>query len=288
MNLRSLDIPEFGPERDSWLDDQLASGQLPEVVAELLALQGLSRSRPDSLPAIDEWLGSRRDAFLAGGVATLDESQRRDLTRFPWLLLDLQSEIDAEGGDHWVDVAMRSADFAAVVERNREEADRTPRSGRVSRRSLGWIGSLAVIAATMAVAWIGWRVVLIPAPAPVGGWGWNQQDLFAGSPTAAEYLNRLADAGAKWRNKRPETKGEVGQRIREMRAGCQRLIDGKHPPLSDEQSASLQALCRKWAGQFDEVLANLDADRLEPIEARAAIDEIVDKLVARLRSGKLT
>jgi hypothetical protein len=318
MKLHALDIPEFGAERDAWFDEQLAGGQLPELVAELLALQSLPLARPESTPSVDDWLGTRRDAFLTGGVGKLDESQRRDLTRRPWLLLDLQAEIDAAGGDFWVDVALRSPEFAAAVaagRRNFEQrtadgptatsapshsesskgrgsipdadpAGPQPRTGEISRRSLGWITVLSTVAA-VAIIWVGWQFAVKRTPPPAGGWGWNQSDLFAGNPTPDEYLNRLADAGAKWRNKRPETQAEVAKRIRELRAGCQRLIDGDHPPLSADQSAALKTLCRKWAGQFDEVLANLEASRQTPLEARTAIDEIVDKLVARLRSGKL-
>ncbi|MFM7073088.1 MAG: hypothetical protein ACKO38_14975 [Planctomycetota bacterium] len=344
MILPTLDIPEFGPERDAWFDEQLAGGGLPEIVAELLVLLGLPLRRPDSVPTVLEWLGAQRSAFLIGGVARLTESQRRDLTRYPWLLLDLQALIDAEGGDYWVDVASRSPEFAAAVAAASREfqlktapsntlspttrhantmgslasgatasvpnehvpnaavpaesvspwVESVPQTGSdskvgaPSRRRINKWATLAAIAAAVAMIWVGGRTLFQPKPSPSGGWGWSQQDLLAGSPTSAEYLNRLADAGAKWRNKRPETKAEVGQRIRELRAGCQRLIDGEHPPLSEEQQAALKTLCRKWAGQFDVVLDDLNEDRQTPLAARAAIDEIVDKVVARLRSGKLS
>lgn len=338
MILPTLDIPEFGPERDSWFDDQLAGGSLPEIVAELLVLLGLPLRRPDSVPTVLEWLGAQRSAFLIGGVARLTESQRRDLTRYPWLLLDLQELIDAEGGDYWVDVALRSPEFAAAVAAGAREFQlkttptntpipttrqsnaidsvavvtttpvpdspvstespspwgesvrQTGSNAKVSAPSrrliTNWV-AWAALAAAVAMVWVGGRALFPPKPSPASGWGWNQQDLFAGSPTPTEYLNQLADAGAKWRNKRPESKAEVVQRIRELRAGCQRLIDGDHPPLSEDQQVSLKMLCRKWAGQFDAVLDDLNADRQTPLAARTAIDEIVDKLVARLRSGKL-
>ncbi len=303
MFLKALDIPEFGSERDAWFDERLAGGDLPELVAELLALLGQPLRRPDGVPALDEWLGTRRDAFLTGGVAALTESQRRDLTRYPWLLLDLQAAIDASGGDHWIDVALRSPDFAAAVAEDLpsidsvDETESLPegangaeslsQSHGTSRRKFWAVAAVAISAAAVAVLWLRGQSGVAPSP-PAGGWGWNQRDLFAGSPTPDEYLNRLADAGAKWRNKRPESKSDVGQRIRELRAGCQRLIDGNHPPLSTDQETALKTLCQKWAGQFDTVLADLDADRRTPLEARSAIDEVVDKLVTRLRSGKLS
>jgi hypothetical protein len=115
----------------------------------------------------------------------------------------------------------------------------------------------------------------------------TRTDLFAGSPTPLEYLRRLADAGNEWSNERPETKPAVAQRIRELRVGCQRLIDHQHAPLSPIQDAALKQLCHKWLGQFNEVLAELEQDQRTPREARESIDEIVAKLTRRLRSGKL-
>lgn len=148
-------------------------------------------------------------------------------------------------------------------------------------RPVTWRAALVSLATVAALLVFGFFFFRTPTST---AWGWNEQQIFAGSPTADEYLARLADAGATWSRQRPETKDAVSQRIREMGVGCRRLIDADHRPLSADEQAALKQLCRTWLGEFIDVEFDLRRDRITPREARDAMDRIVDKLVEGLRS----
>ncbi len=316
MKLRILDVPDDATQLAAWLDEQLAGYRLLETVSELRALRDLPAADPSPVE-IEEWLGQRRDAVLAKGTAALEEGQQRELLRRPWLLLDLQEAIDQAGGDYWNQLARRSADTSAALERGRERLlqamsadaraqapheapNETPNAaarGVEPKRRGSWRAAAVGLAATAAAVTLGFFVfrslpeptALLPTPLEPTevAWGWNAPDLFAGSPTPLEYLRRLADAGNEWSDERPETKPAVAQRIREMRMGCQRLIDHQHAPLAPNQDAALKQLCRKWLGQFNDLQVELEQDERTPREAREAMDQIVAKLTQRLRSGKI-
>ncbi len=316
MKLRILDVPDDATQLAAWLDEQLAGYRLLETVSELRALRDLPAADPSPVE-IEEWLGQRRDAVLAKGTAALEEGQQRELLRRPWLLLDLQEAIDQAGGDYWNQLARRSADTSAALERGRERLlqaiaadaraqapneapNETPNAaarGVEPKRRGSWRAAAVGLAAIAAAVTLGFFVfrslpeptALLPTPLEPTevAWGWNAPDLFAGSPTPLEYLRRLADAGNEWSDERPETKPAVAQRIREMRIGCQRLIDHQHAPLAPNQDAALKQLCRKWLGQFNDLQVELEQDERTPREAREAMDQIVAKLTQRLRSGKI-
>ncbi|MEY4179928.1 MAG: hypothetical protein RLY70_3502 [Planctomycetota bacterium] len=316
MKLRILDVPDDATQLAAWLDEQLAGYRLLETVSELRALRDLPAADPSPVE-IEEWLGQRRDAVLAKGTAALEERQQRELLRRPWLLLDLQEAIDQAGGDYWNQLARRSADTSAALERGRERLlqamaadaraqapheapNETPNAaarGVEPKRRGSWRAATVGLAAIAAAVTLGFFVfrslpeptALLPTPLEPTevAWGWNAPDLFAGSPTPLEYLRRLADAGNEWSDERPETKPAVAQRIREMRIGCQRLIDHQHAPLAPNQDAALKQLCRKWLGQFNDLQVELEQDERTPREAREAMDQIVAKLTQRLRSGKI-
>ena len=316
MKLRILDVPDDATQLAAWLDEQLAGYRLLETVSELRALRDLPAADPSPVE-IEEWLGQRRDAVLAKGTAALEECQQRELLRRPWLLLDLQEAIDQAGGDYWNQLARRSADTSAALERGRERLlqamsadaraqapheapNETPNAaarGVEPKRRGSWRAAAVGLAAIAAAVTLGFFVfrslpeptALLPTPLEPTevAWGWNAPDLFAGSPTPLEYLRRLADAGNEWSDERPETKPAVAQRIREMRIGCQRLIDHQHAPLAPNQDAALKQLCRKWLGQFNDLQVELEQDERTPREAREAMDQIVAKLTQRLRSGKI-
>lgn len=300
MKLTSLEIPDDEGQLSTWLDAQLASPDLVDLVVELLAVQQMPLTAPAAIDA-RAWLGAQCESFLSAGTRGLSIDRQRELLRRPWLLLALQEEIDEAGGGYWNELAWQSPHTRetllqlqqqltaqGVLEASGDKGTVTvPESdGRVrGRRGARWGVALALVSAAAIVIGI---VMFRPQPAPIAaGWGWNERELLQGSPSADEYLARLADAGAKWRNKRPESKEAVVQRIREMRTGCQRLIDARHPPLSPEQELAFKQLCRKWAGQFDQILSDLEANKLAPLEARNSMDAIVDKLEKRLRSGEL-
>jgi hypothetical protein len=324
MKLRILEVPDDAKQLAAWLDEQLAGYRLLETVSELRALRDLPAADPSPVE-IAEWLGQRRNAVLANGTAALEEGQQRELLRRPWLLLDLQEAIDQAGGDYWNQLARRSADTSAALERGRERllqamaadarvqapheahneapheaSNKTPDAaarGVEPKRRGSWRAAAVGLAATAAAVTLGFFVFRsLPEPTALQptaleptevAWGWNAPDLFAGSPTPLEYLRRLADAGNEWSDERPETKPAVAQRIREMRIGCQRLIDHQHAPLAPNQDAAFKQLCRKWLGQFNDLQAELEQDERTPREAREAMDQIVAKLTQRLRSGKI-
>ncbi|MCA9109633.1 MAG: hypothetical protein KDA52_06780 [Planctomycetaceae bacterium] len=122
-----------------------------------------------------------------------------------------------------------------------------------------------------------------PPPAAPTGWGWDKPGAIPEDGPADVYLTQLATAADDWFKKRPEDGDGVKKRITQFRDGCSTLISSSHKPLSAEDREWLVEKCKAWRGKLDEQIAALDAGT-DPLTARAATDEIVNKLMTALRT----
>ncbi|MBM83384.1 MAG: hypothetical protein CMJ78_22730 [Planctomycetaceae bacterium] len=93
---------------------------------------------------------------------------------------------------------------------------------------------------------------------PPASWGWLAKSSLDESLAPPEYLNRIADGGEQWFNKRPKDRVELSQRIREFSLGCGRLIEARHSCLSEADRNWLLDRCLAWSTKLTEEQARLD------------------------------
>jgi hypothetical protein len=140
---------------------------------------------------------------------------------------------------------------------------------------------LATLAAGLLVAVASWSF-LRPAAGPSAAWGWNRSDVFAAAAPDA-YLDRLAGAAGEWSGADLDSEAALAARLRDLLAGCDRLIAAPHASLDDADRDWLVERCRAWretiAGHADALAASHDVAAV-----RAAANATVEKLSAALRT----
>jgi len=299
MIARVLDMPDDLPAVAAWLDAQLVRADLHELVAELAAIHGPSgQLRPVGQPtpaAAAAWLGKLLPGVLERGTAALPADRLRDLLKTPWLLPSLQELVFIDGEDYWQRLSATAAPLpapaddilrrlpareppAAVAER-RSSQPASPPAARPSSGRL--IAIFATLAAGLLIAVATWSASR-PAAVPENAWGWNRPDAFAAAPPAA-YLDRLAAAAGEWSNGNLDSEALLATRLRDLLAGCDRLIAAPHAALEAADRDWLVERCRVWrqtiAGHATALAAAHDVAAV-----RAAADATVEKLAAALRT----
>lgn len=309
MIARVLDIPDDPADMAAWLDRQLAGADLHEVVAELAAVHGAAAGRrPADADEVSRWLGPALPDVLARGTGGLDRRRMGELLRAPRLLPGLQELVFVEGGDYWRELAERASPSglpAFDVERLASRASAPAAAGdadigppAIDRQREAVIGpgpapvaaghgrrnnGAAILAALAACLLIGvgvwsWRAAAPPA-AP---WGWNRADALAAAAPDA-YLDRLAAGAAEWSAVQPATEAVLAGRLREMLAGCDRLIAAPHEPLAAADREWLVEKCRAWREKLAGHLAAL-AESHDVAAVQRDADATVEKLTAALRA----
>jgi hypothetical protein len=124
----------------------------------------------------------------------------------------------------------------------------------------------------------------VPPPTPTHpetttAWGWNQPGALPQDGPADEYLETLATLAKEWFARRPEGNDRLAlaRLLAELREGCSVLILSPHKPLDAKTRAELVRRCHKWANQFADQLAELEAG-----DDVAAVREKTDKTVQTL------
>jgi hypothetical protein len=302
MIARVLDMPDDAAAIATWLDEQLVRGDLHEVVAELAAVHdpaGDTRPTHEPTPAdAAAWLGGLLPDVLTRGTVALPADRLSALLKTPWLLPALQELVFIDGGDYWHSLASTANPLprATADETLRRVAGAGarvggPTSGQArpvlptasAPRALS--SRLAIVLATLAagllVAVASWSF-LRPGAVPGGAWGWNRSDVFAAAAPDA-YLDRLAGAAGEWSGADLDSEAALAARLRDLLAGCDRLIAAPHASLDDADRDWLVERCRAWretiAGHADALAASHDVAAV-----RAAANATVEKLSAALRT----
>ena len=109
MNLQTLELLDPNTEIVTWIERQLASEELPAVVAELLGWNVAT----DEAASLESALGNRLPQILESG---LSESDARVLLRSPRLLFDLQEAICFHGGPYWMAPEGKSGNSSGMGE----------------------------------------------------------------------------------------------------------------------------------------------------------------------------
>lgn len=293
MTILAMDIPDDPAGLPGWLERHLVGLELAALVAELEAVHGAAAAGP----ALEQVLGDRREAVLAGGLAALPPGRLRRLLRRPRLLLDLQESVLVEGGPYWRRLAESSAGPGGPSTRGRRHLDaifreegsphpspRGPRSApRPARRPSRWAVVPAVAASLVLAAFLVERErSRAPGVVAATRWGWDRPGALPQDLPPAAYWNRLADAAEEWFSKRPGDPPALARRIAEFRQGCSTLILASHRPLQDGDRQWLVEKCRAWAAKLDKHLADVEAGT-DPIRVRAEADATARRLVEALR-----
>jgi hypothetical protein len=293
MNVHLLEIPESTSDLADWLEGHLVGLHLGTLVAELLAVHG----EPDYRP-LDEILGDDLPRVLNEGLQGVSREKLVALLKHPAVLLELQERVVLEGGSHWENRAQANSEVihqvsegwkrlqTAISAPHQTGHTATSQASGASGNRLMRRSALLAVAALVLVALGLWQFQGANAP-PVGiagraTWGWDKPDAIPEDASPREYLTALATAGKEWFNKTPQSATELETRLKEFDAGCQRLIDAEHKPLSDEDKAWLVERCRKWKGRMEEHRAEL-ARTGDVEKVRADADETVNALVTALK-----
>lgn len=291
MNVHLLEIPESTSDLADWLEGHLVGLHLGTLVAELLAVHG----EPDYLP-LEQILGSDLPRVLNEGLQGVSRDKLVTMLKHPAVLLELQERVVLEGGPHWENRAQSNSEVlhevsegwkrlqTAISTPHQSGRTATPLPGGGSQNRLMRRSALLAIAALVLVALGLWQFQVVPPQgiASRAAWGWDKPGAIPEDARSSEYLVALADAGKEWFNKTPDTAAELETRLKEFDAGCQRLIEAEHKPLTPEDKAWLVERCRKWKGRMEEHRAEL-ARTGDVAKVRANADETVNALVKALR-----
>lgn len=289
MNLITHNIPVDHAEWPHWLERQLVSSQLGELIVELETLRGENNNSDQTL---DDLCGSQLDQIMTLGLSVLSEMQMRSLLNQPALLLSLQEKVFVNGGHYWSQVERAghvqdetTANWnrvATACELN-TPSNVAPLSTKTSQPSnqsgrRQWLTAMGTVAALVVIG-LGFWFSRPSGPT----WGFDRGDLLTANVSAADYLNSLADASDDWFQQRPQQAQGVSQRISEFEHGCETLIAAPHTQLNTDDRRWLIEKCQLWKSKLSSHRTDLEAKRTTPDQARDAVDETVRSLQIALR-----
>jgi hypothetical protein len=300
-------MPDDQEKLPEWVDAQVVSSDLRRLATEISAVHDtpIEFTIPDR-DEMEKWLGDRLPDVLDRGTVALDRDRLRKLLTDPRLLYGLQVLVIVEGGDYWTDLAVANANaprlafqgiatqqiVAGVTTAPSAGVEASPEAGAAAdvKENVGTIKAvpkppsipmgryLAALAASLAVAIGAWSLTRPTAP-----WGWNRAGALVEAGDPAAYLDQLADAAVEWSAARPVTEPQLETRLRELRAGCDRLIAAPHRQLSESDRDWLIGKCAAWREKIDGHLDSLA--QTHDFEAiRTAADDTVAKLIKALRA----
>lgn len=280
MIVHLLDLPDDDAALVRWLDERIVSPDLHELIAELAALHALP-TRPTDCDAEEaaRWLGPALPAVLSEGTAALGPGRRGDLLRDPRLLAGLQELAFVDGGRYWHELALRVNPPPTPLPVERLGGGSTA-IAPAARSAEGGHGRFARIAAALAAS------VLVAVGAwmwsrPAAPWGWNRPEALAARESPAAYLEALAAAAGEWSSEKPTTERALDRRLRDLLAGCDRLIAAPHAALAEADRRWLVERCEKWresiAGHLDLLGRAHDVAKVRD-DADATVGKLVDAL----------
>ena len=304
MTLQLLTIPDDPLAWPQWLTARFCSGQLPLLVQELHLLGGpAAADQPVDLDAILSPV--RQQQVADNGLQVLSTTELQHLFAQPDSLLQLHGYLCLCGGSVWSalwasvpDAGDRpGAATAAQIWQRAAAQQLVPDAPQLAAAAgssrFRWPGRLTAVVAAVAVLL---AVLLWPQHAPQ--FSLRSPALLAGefsSPQAC--LNELAAAGNLWFDQHPRDSRQLAELLRAVSGDCQLLIQDPpailvSAPLTpkaagdpDSQAAWFVAKCRKWKGDIDATLAQLESGQLEFAAAQAEADRIMMKLVNVLQVG---
>lgn len=296
-----LDIPDDDAQLPGWIEQMLVSPEFGEIASQLQFLNQSASSQGSS--AIVAPTKSLDDATLreiaTDGLASRDLETCRQLLRHPQSLVDLNDLIFEHGSDYWMGKIpqpgeegqasqaewlsqVRDQLFAGVAEpsvaRSANAGSAVASSGPTRRMWLAIAASIAAVGLGVAFS------PLFDAP-PQTAWGWMQEDALPANVSADKYLAATSDSVLQWFDRSNDTADELSANLQHLAAGCQKLIDAPHEPLSEVDRAWMLERCLAWQPAIHSLADSAAA--LSPDDQRA-ITEIrndADDLVSRIANA---
>ena len=278
-----LEIPDSDEDRATWLENQLVSKRLPEVVAQLIAFKQIAAKDATTTKTLDldEFVRKRGDALYQDGLKAISADDLHRLLQDPESLFQLQTLVFAHGSTYWdriiqADPVRASQVLATGMEKEAAASSisKTPSSSKVF-----WWASLAAAAVVMLV--VGFQVLS-------GRSNDLSSELAAASilgsnASAPEYFTQIADAGQAWNEIVYSDQTELLDGLAKFSVGCQKLIDAPHRPLGAKQKQWLKDKCGNWKAKIDSVHDRLAIKEISFAQAREETKQVVEKLVTALR-----
>ncbi len=314
MSIVILEITDSKEELGSWLDRKIVDLHLGQFVKELEFIAADFNPPGYSPESLEEILGSDREAVLDRGLISLSYDQCAAFLANPQMLLELQELVLIEGGNYWqelFDQAEIPSASSAGQKKKKLVASSKPKVHVLQpivqspkRSKMPWIISVAALGLLAIVAYqyqvhvshSANSIVENPndkksdanpennSPAPTmlaSTWGWDNPEAFDNSLPPDDYLHELADAAGAWFNSRPDSTSDLKQRLAEFRHGCETLLTAKHTALSEDDREWLRTHCKKWAGEIDQMLADVDTKEIGEVQKRA--DQTINQLIREIR-----
>ncbi len=272
MKFPDIRIQEEDAALSGWLEQQLLSDRLPDVIVQLDGLLGDAKVSP----SLADVLGEQQSQVLQSGLAALPRPSLHALLTHPRLLYDLQELVLIEGGDHWqqqlkpVNEQQWQDIRAAIEPAGNTKPDDDSEAG--SRRK--WLYVVAAIALALLVAFF---------PREKGPtWGFDKPGTLTQDIPEAEMLNLLSDAANAWFNKVPNDSASLRKRLVEFDHGCKTLLSAELPQLSAQTRETVFTACRNCRREIASHLAALqEGDDYETV--REAANQSVRNLAAAMQ-----
>jgi hypothetical protein len=262
-----------------------------QAIHDSSSANAVNRDPQFSSESLGQILGNGHQQIIEHGLGECSPEQIQQLLSSPNALLELQGQVYEAGSSYWfdsvvpipdesgtetgADASQRLGELAAAIrlavelpELNVEEArtrnavhsgqSATPNelAGEAvitNRRTFNW-NLLAMAAAVLIIGAVGFKLMSSPTTPTLAKWGWLSED---GIPTAgapAEYLAKISAGGTAWFDKALTNSDDYIQRLRELNAGCQALIDADHSSLASADQQWLIGKCMEWRSSFEEQL----------------------------------
>lgn len=287
-----LDLPEMLSEKVRWLEDQIVSPNFAIFLSQLdvIVLAG-SKLKHSVQPrqSIQQILGENRDRFLSDGLNSLTDQQFQQLLLSPEALVALNEEVLIRGGEYWknkINLELKKLKAVDVPSVSRDLKP-TPAQGDSSSPTVNLTTILGIAASVLLVICGVWMLGGFGGgksnPQVAQGWGWERDDWFAEAKTPEQYMDRMVEGAKAWSAKQVDTKDAYVNRLTQLMAGCQKMIDAEHPLLTPTQRDLLVAKCRKWKLKFEDQLAEANAGTTGFLTTKAKTDATIDAAIVALR-----
>lgn len=290
MKSSFLEMPIGHGEKLAWLEVQIASGPLFDLIAELGVIHDVDIDDNPTDEELNDALDGMWDIVRKDGIKCLSEESVGKLLSQPTLLGLLQERVFAEGGAYWNDLIrpepVSRTQLARLLDSlEHEKGNKTPapkdRSVRFWQGATAISTLLALAASVLLAVTMGSKTGADPAL--VSGWALADESITSqDSPSRRQHWNSLAEAADQWRERKASTELDLEKKIVEYKIGCGLAAVAQHSPFVQDDVDDL----REMLGTCVQVLERCRQDLLggkliDVVEANA--DSAVAELVVGLK-----
>lgn len=290
MTIHIIQLPDSKSDLPEWLEQHFVAGSLAELAQELITVDGPGTASRQLKDLLTE---DQVADVVQSGFSALNHQQIDSLLSHPQSLLTLQEQVVVTGSPYWDSkfaagpLAKQAASLSngvrqLITSSNEQSVSIAAEQKSPSRRNIGVLVAGFASAVAILVA------VLNGGPSPSGRI-LGQPGLTAdNTASAAEYFNRLADAGATWTQHKPANEEQLAKLLADIINDCEMLIEADHDALSADERTWFRDKCLLWKGKLETNLANLQSGSSTFQDTLKATGQVMDKLVDVLKSGPVT